>query len=345
MRRANLEFSLPAELESDLGLGSRFVAQSAARLITALLFAGCMLTFSAANASESEPLDATEKNTKTSATETDPAFRLHAESKERKRPRGMAIKALTRSLMYPISSRTRENKTTETPSASTRSLSASTAAQSLAEFDLELIVDESKSMLRTDCPGGVSRWDWCAEQLSDLSRQLSPYVQRGFTLTTFSSDYQVLKNATADDVTARFDKHPSADGTRLSLPLNGRFKQLLENRTADSRPILLVIITDGMPHPRSEPSQVIDALIDATKRIKDDKELTVAVLQIGHESEEGKAFVKEIDDDLVKRGARYDIVRSVPFEALERVGLVNTLVGLVRNFAGEPTKETSKTSN
>ncbi len=300
-----------------------------------LMVAAC--AFCAANASDGESNESPSgEGSNGSLKKTQVPFVLHAESKDRRGGRGKIFKGLTRSLMSPISPHTRENKRPEAFRGEASTLKGSAAAQSLAAFELELVVDESGSMLRRDCPGGVSRWEWCGEQLSDLSRQLSPYVQHGFTLTTFSSDYEVLKNATSDDVIERFEKHPSSVGTRLSLPLNSRFKHFFETRQSSSKPVLIVVITDGMPHPRAEPGLVIDSLIAASKRLKNDKELTVAILQIGHDSQEGKLFVKEIDDDLVNRGARYDIVRSLQFEELERVGLVNALVSLVRNFASEP---------
>ncbi|MBY0550936.1 MAG: hypothetical protein K2W95_26900 [Candidatus Obscuribacterales bacterium] len=304
----------------------------------ALMVAAC--TFSAANASDEK---SEEPQTGDAAKETSnkaPApFSLHATTKDRKSSKGRAFKEFGRSLMYPISGHTRENKKQEASVVETGTLKGSAAAQPLAEFDLELLVDESKSMLRRDCPGETSRWEWCGEELSELSRQLSPYVQHGLTLTTFSSDYEIFKNATPEDVVERFDKRPSSDSTRLSMPLNNRIKSFFETRKSNSKPLLIVVITDGVPHPQPEPDLVIDSLIAASKRVNDDKQLTIAFLQIGQESQEGKLFVKEIDDDLVNRGASYDIVKSIPFEKLERVGLVNALVSLVRSFASEPAKE------
>lgn len=320
---------------------------SSAFVCTALALTAC--TSNAASAADAKLDESRPPDSATTAAEKDrdtATFSLHATSKVKRRSsKGRAFKEFGRSLMYPISGHTRENKKPETPRApETGALKGSAAAKSLAEFDLELIVDESKSMLRRDCPAGTSRWEWCGEELSELSHQLSPYVQRGFTLVTFSSDYEVLKNATAEDVIERFDKHPIADGTRLSLPLNNRLKHFFENRTSTSKPVLIVVITDGMPHPQTEPALVIDSLIAASKRVKDDKELTVAILQIGHDNQDGKLFVKQIDDDLVNQGARYDIVKALPFEALERVGLVNALVTLVRSFASEPEKNEAEKS-
>ncbi|MBX9690211.1 MAG: VWA domain-containing protein [Candidatus Obscuribacterales bacterium] len=301
-------------------------------LVASVLVLGFVLSAAViASEAESEPKQSVDAASDSAKKEEAP-FRLHAVSKNQKNLRGSALKGLTRTLMYPISARTHENKRVETPRAEARTLNAS-AAKSLADFELELIVDESSSMLRRDCPGDLSRWEWCGEQLSDLSRQLSPYVQQGFTLVTFSSDYEVLKNATPEDLVERFNKHLLDVGTRLSLPLNSRLKHYFETKNSSSKPLLIVVITDGMPHPRTEPALVIDSIIDASKRVKNERELTIAVFQIGHDNPDGKSFVKEIDEQLVSRGANHDIVKSLPFEELERVGLVNALVSMVRNFA------------
>ncbi|MCC7531660.1 MAG: hypothetical protein IT342_24365, partial [Candidatus Melainabacteria bacterium] len=45
----------------------------------------------------------------------------------------------------------------------------------LSEYDVELIVDSSQSMRKIDCPGGLSRWNWCGIQAKHLGRQLAPY--------------------------------------------------------------------------------------------------------------------------------------------------------------------------
>lgn len=296
----------------------------------ALTLPGCIGV--QASEEESAETPSTEK-TKNSSTKTDPGFRLQVETREQKKGwRGSVFKDLGRGLMSPISPHTKTNKTPAP--LKTTTLKGSAAARSLAEFDLEIVVDESKSMLRKDCPGGISRWEWCGEELSELSKQLAPYVQNGFTLITFASDYEVLENATPEDVIQRFDKRPAATTTRMSMPLNNRFKRLAKK--SNSKPVLMVLITDGVPSPKTEADLVIDSLIAASKQVNNKRDLTVAIFEIGQENQEGKQFIKEIDDDLVKRGARYDIVRSLPFVELERVGLVNALVTVMRDFAKAP---------
>lgn len=208
-----------------------------------------------------------------------------------------------------------------------------TSAKDLANFDLELIVDQSLSMRRRDCPGRTSRWDWCGMQLSNLSDQLAPYAPRGFTLTTFASEFQSYQNATARDVQQLFSGFRLGSGTRLAGPLDARLGHYFQTRNAHSKPLLIVVITDGVPSPATEPMLVAGTLIAATRRMVRPDEVTVVFFQIGGGDQLGRFFLSQMDNTLVAAGAKYDIVRSVPFEQLERFGLTQSLVAAVRNFA------------
>jgi hypothetical protein len=210
-------------------------------------------------------------------------------------------------------------------------LTGSVFVKSLANYDVELIVDESLSMRKRDCPGGVSRWDWCGMQLRDLSAQLSPYVPRGFTLTTFNSQFQSYPNARPEHVQELFEYPQFSWGTRLSRPLNARLNAYFNHRTAKSKPLLVVVITDGVPAPREEPELVAQALISASNRVQRAGEATVVFFQIGGADQRGRWFLNEMDNSLVASGARHDIVRTISFEQLQSQGLTRCLVDSVRN--------------
>ena len=77
---------------------------------------------------------------------------------------------------------------------------------------------------------------------------------------------------------------------------------------------------------------VEDVLIHASKMIKDPRQLTVVFLQIGSRDIRGQEFLGEIDNKLVARGARFDIVQTVSFEHLQQVGLAQGLADAIRSF-------------
>ncbi|MBP6747063.1 hypothetical protein KA344_17665 [bacterium] len=207
------------------------------------------------------------------------------------------------------------------------------SVQLLSSFDLELIVDSSNSMRRRDCPGFLSRWEWCGMQTRALSRDLAPFVPKGLTLTSFASEYQVYPNSSPSRINDLFENPDFMWGTKLAEPLQDRLGSFFARRRPGSKPMLIAVITDGVPAPRYEPMLVVQTLINATKRMHDVNEVTVVFLQIGGSNEKGRRFLGELDYNLVKYGARFDIVRTVSFEHLQKVGLSQALVQSVQDFA------------
>lgn len=200
----------------------------------------------------------------------------------------------------------------------------------LADYDIELIIDQSLSMQNMDCPGGLSRWDWVGVQTRQMAAQVAPFVPRGLTLTTFASQYRVFENASPNDITQIFRNPSFSKGTRLSGPVRDRLGNYLQNRGPGSRPVLIGIITDGVPIPRTERTMVADTIIAAANRVRDPRDITVVFFQIGTA---GRRFLVDVDNNLVSYGARHDIVRVIPFERLVEVGFAQGLVDAIREFA------------
>jgi hypothetical protein len=209
------------------------------------------------------------------------------------------------------------------------------SVQLLANYNLELIVDESMSMQTMDCPGFMSRWNWCGAQAHDLANQLTPFVPKGLTITEFAREYGVHPNASAQNIADLFDNPEFQRGTRLAEPLSDRLNNYFARRKRGTKPMLIAIITDGVPVPKVEPQMVIDTLIDASKHMQDPHEVTVVFFQIGGNDYKGKRYLQDLDDNLVNYGARYDIVRIVSFDHLQQVGLARALLDSIQDFARE----------
>lgn len=209
------------------------------------------------------------------------------------------------------------------------------ALKLLANYDIELIVDESLSMRRMDCPGGLSRWNWCGMQAGQLAKLLAPYVRNGFTLTTFAGGYEVYDHSTPENVMHLFQNPMFSLGTRMSQPLEDRLNNFFRKRQSIGRPLLLAVITDGVPAPKREPFLVADVLINATKRMRDAKDVTVVFFQIGGADFKGQRFLNYLDNGLVADGARFDIVKNVPMERLAQIGLAQSLVNSIQEFAAQ----------
>lgn len=209
----------------------------------------------------------------------------------------------------------------------------------LADYDVELIIDQSMSMRRKDCPGGLSRWQWCGVQANELARALSQVAPGGLTITTFADRYDVLRNANPADVEQLFTTNNFSFGTRLSAPLKNRLNSYFDNKTPKSKPLLIAVITDGVPQPQPlQPVLVADTLVNASKRIQDPRDVTVVFFQIGGQNRFGRAFLATMDYGLMRMGAHHDFVRTVEFDELQRVGLAQSLVDSVKQFAATSQK-------
>lgn len=64
-----------------------------------------------------------------------------------------------------------------------------------------------------------------------------------------------------------------------------------------------MVITDGSP----DDGQAVEReIIDCTKRLRDDDEMSVSFIQIG-EDPGAKKYLKNLDNSLEAKGARFDI--------------------------------------
>jgi hypothetical protein len=219
-------------------------------------------------------------------------------------------------------------------------LKGNVSVQLLSQYDVELIVDESNSMRRRDCPGGLSRWEWCGMQARNLSNLLAPFVPRGLTLSTFASGYNVYENSKPNDIVELFDQPFFSGGTRLSRPLRDRLTSYFRNRRPGSKPVIIGVITDGVPVPRTEPRMVAETLIAATQHMQSPHEVTVVFFQIGGTDFRGRHFLEQMDNRLVDYGAKYDFVKTVTFEQLQADGLAGSMVKSIQDFASRNQKAT-----
>lgn len=158
------------------------------------------------------------------------------------------------------------------------------AARILANHNIELIIDRSTSMGIVDCPGGMSRWKWCGLQAANLAESLAPFTSSGLTIVTFATEYDVIEHARAQDIGTAFNGIKLQGCTRLYEPLSERIDDYLARCTPGvTKPLLLVVITDGMPFPNFEPPLVKAELIDATNRIISPEQIKVIFCQIGND--------------------------------------------------------------
>jgi hypothetical protein len=203
--------------------------------------------------------------------------------------------------------------------------------QFLSDYDLELILDRSMSMRKPDCPGGLSRWDWCAQQASEVAAALAQYPTAHLTITSFATYYDVYEQSNSQRIIDILQRTHLEFGTRLAEPLSDRLDSYMHG--ARRKPLLIAVITDGVPYPPEERQLVKDVLIQATRQMSNPRQVTVVFLQIGDDDRAGKRYLTDLQYNLTAEGARYPIVLNKSFDEVKAEGLGDALASAIRNHS------------
>ncbi|HEY9868850.1 MAG TPA: hypothetical protein V6D08_06770 [Candidatus Obscuribacterales bacterium] len=204
----------------------------------------------------------------------------------------------------------------------------------LRSYDVVVLQDRSSSMGDKEyfpLPGGgarkMSRWRWCLQQASDLTRQTSGIRGGKVTLVMFSSKYDVYENVTLSQLPQIFARNKIFIGTQLVPPLEDQLERYFQRRDAgNARPLVIAIITDAIPQDDEDLKKLI---INTTHRMRDPREITITFLQVGSE-EDGRKLLRKLDNRLLRKGAQFDIVQTKTFPELLSAGLARSLVEAIQ---------------
>lgn len=219
----------------------------------------------------------------------------------------------------------------------------------LAAHDIVLVIDKSFSMMTRDCPAGTfdiaklgvrsafgygksdlddlssSRWNWCFNQTLKMAKQTQGVLSNGFTVILFDNNYHVFEHVTVDQLPNIFGSNHPWGHTNMASPLEASFNDYLRRKRMTNgrlRPLLVGVISDGCP---TQPEAAREAIIEATHKVKDPREISVVFFLIGGDDRKGERFVSRLCNNLVQDGARYPAVKAVPFNVLARIGLARAL--------------------
>jgi hypothetical protein len=227
----------------------------------------------------------------------------------------------------------------------------------LIPYDIEVIIDISGSMHDVDGTDGLSKFEWCHNQVRTLAQKLAPFNKQ-ITVTTFNKDFETYENCNPTRVEQIYASTQPRGGTDLVDPLMSRLDHALTKYSDLKKRVLIAVITDGMPNIPRDPGVVNRAIVDYTHRLSDPNEVKVTFLQIGDQFE-GKDFCLQLDDGLTAQGAKYDIVDTETFDELKKVGIVNALIDAIldkssshlanvdrhRHYTGAPSEQTIQADN
>lgn len=209
--------------------------------------------------------------------------------------------------------------------------------QRLEQHDVVLIIDRSYSMGKMDCPpvgrmGGpfglpISRWDWCAAQTQGLASVTGTY-NRGVKLMMFSRGFETFPDVTLQQVPSLFQKYQpnQQQGTDMVDPLRAVLGDYLRRRSAgkNPRPLAVAVIFDGLARKDSLPI-LGDAIVDVTKYMKNPDEIQITIFIVGNRGPRALERIYDMQRSLRRNGARYNILKIVPFNQVQQVGLAKAL--------------------
>jgi uncharacterized protein YegL len=178
--------------------------------------------------------------------------------------------------------------------------------QQLEARDYILLIDKSGSMSTKDV-NGKSRWEAAQEITLAVARKCSEYDQDGITVIPFNSGFKTYNNVKGEDSVVEkifTENEPTASTDTAKVMKHVLDEYFTAKAKGSAKPISVFCVTDGTPDNQSELSKVI---IDATKKMDKDEEIGISFLQIGNDNNATK-FLRELDDDLQKQGAKFDIV-------------------------------------
>lgn len=193
--------------------------------------------------------------------------------------------------------------------------------------DFTLVVDASGSMTAKDCPGGKSRWESIQESTLALARKVCEYDPDGITVYVFSRGFKRHDNVTEARVAEVFAEHEPMGQTILAPVLADIFNHWYDRKKHGTlkKGETVFVITDGSP---GDGPAVASAICGITTKMDKDEELALSFLQIGQDGDATR-YLKTLDDDLVARGAKFDIVDTLTFDELETRPLADVLAAAI----------------
>lgn len=193
--------------------------------------------------------------------------------------------------------------------------------EQLSAYDFILLLDKSASMGTKDMPGGKSRWVAAQEATLGLARKCAEFDKDGITVIPFAGGHKEYKNITAgeDKVLQIFKENEPNGSTDTAKVLKFVFDEYFKN---PAKPIIVLCVTDGAPN---DQQAVADVIIDATKKMDKDEQIGVTFLQIGNDPD-AATFLKWLDDGLVAKGAKFDIVDTKTTDEMENMTITEVLI-------------------
>jgi len=183
-------------------------------------------------------------------------------------------------------------------------------AINLANLDVVVLVDQSGSMETPDTLNKKSRWEYSKEAAQGIVSALAKFDDDGIDIIFFNRSQTVYEKVKDSSFLEIWNKQSPGGGTDLVAPLSKAFA-LAEKRLGEKNQ-LIIVITDGAP---DDKDSVASAIINFTKKMERDEQCAILFARVGQDPS-AKAFLEHLDDGLVAKGAKFDIVDCDEIDAI-----------------------------
>lgn len=194
--------------------------------------------------------------------------------------------------------------------------------------DYVLMVDCSLSMLIAEPPGAESRWQVIQAPILALASQCEQFAPDGLTLYLFSDRFERCDLIAARQIPKILRRKEPAGDADLTGILQQAFNDYFQRKAlgkTQSNGATFLVITAAETRDRQAVMQVI---IEASQQVDWEEELAISFIQVGNDAAVTQ-FLKQLDDELVSLGARFDIVDTVTLADLEDMTLTEVLINAI----------------
>jgi len=199
--------------------------------------------------------------------------------------------------------------------------------RALQDYDMVLIVDRSGSMSmgisgdeNSPKSNNSSKWRWVQSQVIRASNEFANAFKRGVKLIMFDLGYDVYQNCAPGELFNIFLATKTGGGTNLTPPL----REVLKTKIALGKPLIICVCTDGMRIGNYD--DLTECIAEATKAIPGQYDLAIHFLIVN--AKEPDKEITTLKSDVMKAGAKFDVVHVKSFQEIEQRGLINTLVDI-----------------
>ncbi|WP_017662588.1 hypothetical protein [Baaleninema simplex] len=198
----------------------------------------------------------------------------------------------------------------------------------LQDRDYTIAIDRSATMTQTDSNSGLTLQAILQDATLAFVTQCEQFDFDGITLYFYSDTFDRFDRVTSTEVAKRFRDYPPSGRSYLAKPLRDAIDLYFNRRRlglAKPNGETIFVLTGSIPQDIAE---VRKTIIAASNQITSDEELAIEIVQIGDDPRL-RELLLNLDNDLQKMGAAFDICDTVTLDQIDRETLSEVLIAAI----------------